>query len=318
MRERDPESRSARSAPTWWSRGLRPTRPARKITLAVSRLKHSSPDSAYQGVMLVNPGGPGGSGLIYSVFGEGSFIPGDGDISYDWIGFDPRGVGDSKPALTCDAELLRLRPAQLHPVHPRPGASTGCAGRRTTPRPARTPRPRSCSTTSRPPTTWPTWRACARRWGDADQLLRLLVRHDLGAGLCDAAPATGSAASSSTATSTRAGSGTSPTSTRTWPSRRRSTSTSAGWPSTTTSTTSARPRRPWPNGFYRERTKLDQNPGRRRIGPDELTDVLLVGGLLRLRLGGDRVRRTPRWSTTATLRRSRMMYDGRQPAHPGQ
>jgi pimeloyl-ACP methyl ester carboxylesterase len=74
----------------------------RTITLAVSRLKHSSPDADYQGVMLVNPGGPGGSGLIYSVFGEGSFIPGDGDISYDWIGFDPRGVGSSKPALSCD------------------------------------------------------------------------------------------------------------------------------------------------------------------------------------------------------------------------
>jgi pimeloyl-ACP methyl ester carboxylesterase len=74
----------------------------KKITLAVSRLKHSSPDSKYQGVMLVNPGGPGGSGLIYSVFGQGDFVPGNGDISYDWIGFDPRGVGDSKPALACD------------------------------------------------------------------------------------------------------------------------------------------------------------------------------------------------------------------------
>jgi pimeloyl-ACP methyl ester carboxylesterase len=74
----------------------------RKITLAVSRLKHTSPDSDYQGVMLVNPGGPGGSGLIYSIFGQGSFVPGDSDLTYDWIGFDPRGVGSSKPVLTCD------------------------------------------------------------------------------------------------------------------------------------------------------------------------------------------------------------------------
>jgi pimeloyl-ACP methyl ester carboxylesterase len=78
----------------------------KKISLAVSRLKHSSPDSKYQGPMLVNPGGPGGSGLIYSVFGEGSFVPGDGDLTYDWIGFDPRGVGDSKPALTCDPKFF--------------------------------------------------------------------------------------------------------------------------------------------------------------------------------------------------------------------
>src|SRR5512144_2241805 len=35
-----------------------------KIQLAVSRLRHTTLKS--QGVMLVNPGGPGGSGLIYS------------------------------------------------------------------------------------------------------------------------------------------------------------------------------------------------------------------------------------------------------------
>ncbi len=78
----------------------------RKITLAVSRLLHSAPDSQYQGVMLVNPGGPGGSGLIYSVFGQGRFVPGDGDLDYDWIGFDPRGVGDSRPALSCDGSYF--------------------------------------------------------------------------------------------------------------------------------------------------------------------------------------------------------------------
>src|ERR1700733_7924254 len=40
-----------------------------KIQLAVSRVKHTVPDSKYQGVMLVNPGGPGGSGLNLSVIG---------------------------------------------------------------------------------------------------------------------------------------------------------------------------------------------------------------------------------------------------------
>ena len=33
-----------------------------KISLAVSRIKHTSPASQYQGVILTNPGGPGGSG----------------------------------------------------------------------------------------------------------------------------------------------------------------------------------------------------------------------------------------------------------------
>ena len=73
-----------------------------KIKLAVSRLKHRSAASAYQGVMLVNPGGPGGSGLNLSYLGRGDFVPGTGDDDYDWIGFDPRGVGASQPALTCD------------------------------------------------------------------------------------------------------------------------------------------------------------------------------------------------------------------------
>ncbi len=70
-----------------------------KIRLAVSRVTHKSPDSEYQGPMLVNPGGPGGSGLIYSIFGD--FVPDGGGDGYDWIGFDPRGVGASEPSLSC-------------------------------------------------------------------------------------------------------------------------------------------------------------------------------------------------------------------------
>jgi len=71
-----------------------------KIQIAVSRVVHTVPDDQYQGIMLVNPGGPGGSGLIYSILG--AFVPGDVGASYDWIGFDPRGVGSSIPALSCD------------------------------------------------------------------------------------------------------------------------------------------------------------------------------------------------------------------------
>ena len=71
-----------------------------KIKLAVSRIKHKSAN--YQGIMLTNPGGPGGSGLTLSVLGE--FIPDGVGSDYDWIGFDPRGVGSSQPALACDPE----------------------------------------------------------------------------------------------------------------------------------------------------------------------------------------------------------------------
>ncbi len=72
----------------------------KKIQLAISRVLHKTPDSQAQGPMLVNPGGPGGSGLIYAIFGD--FVPNGAGDSYDWIGFDPRGVGESVPALSCD------------------------------------------------------------------------------------------------------------------------------------------------------------------------------------------------------------------------
>ena len=84
---------------------LDPSRPnGEQIQIAVSRVRHTVPDDQYQGIMLVNPGGPGGSGLIYSVLG--AFVPNDAGASYDWIGFDPRGVGASVPALSCDPDYF--------------------------------------------------------------------------------------------------------------------------------------------------------------------------------------------------------------------
>jgi pimeloyl-ACP methyl ester carboxylesterase len=85
-----------------------------KIKIAVSRLKHKSPAADYQGVMLVNPGGPGGSGLIYSVLQPR--IPGNAGLDYDWIGFDPRGVGASVPKLTCDGNVAGYNRPYYVPV----------------------------------------------------------------------------------------------------------------------------------------------------------------------------------------------------------
>jgi pimeloyl-ACP methyl ester carboxylesterase len=75
-----------------------------KIKLAVSMVKHTVPDSKYQGIMITNPGGPGGSGLTLSVLGQ--FVPNGAGDAYDWIGFDPRGVGSSVPSLHCDANYF--------------------------------------------------------------------------------------------------------------------------------------------------------------------------------------------------------------------
>lgn len=79
----------------------------RKISIAISRIKHTD-KANYKGILLVNPGGPGGSGLRYSA-GLASWLAGAGHpetaASYDIIGFDPRGVGASKPALVCDEDF---------------------------------------------------------------------------------------------------------------------------------------------------------------------------------------------------------------------
>jgi len=83
-----------------------------KIKIAVSRVKHAGND--YQGVMLVNPGGPGASGLGLARLGAS--VPDNVGKKYDWIGFDPRGVGSSQPALTCDSEYLGYNRPYFVPV----------------------------------------------------------------------------------------------------------------------------------------------------------------------------------------------------------
>lgn len=50
------------------------------------------------GSLLVDPGGPGGSGLIYGQYAEQVFSP-EVVAAYDVIGFDPRGVGSSTPVV---------------------------------------------------------------------------------------------------------------------------------------------------------------------------------------------------------------------------
>jgi pimeloyl-ACP methyl ester carboxylesterase len=87
-----------------------------KIHVAVSRVRHSSSAANYQGIMLANPGGPGGSGLTASTYG--SYVPGTIANSYDWIGFDPRGVGASTPSLSCDPHFFGFnRPNYVPKTH---------------------------------------------------------------------------------------------------------------------------------------------------------------------------------------------------------
>ena len=77
----------------------------RKITLALSRVPATAPRSQQQGDLLVNPGGPGGSGLSLAAFVAAGLSP-QVAADYNIIGFDPRGVGSSVPALTCDPSFF--------------------------------------------------------------------------------------------------------------------------------------------------------------------------------------------------------------------
>ncbi|MFI1207202.1 alpha/beta hydrolase [Streptomyces sp. NPDC020802] len=73
----------------------------KQIGLAISRIKSTSPDERH-GVLLSNPGGPGGRGL-YMPLGMQEKLPESAQRKFDLIGFDPRGVGQSSP-VTCDLE----------------------------------------------------------------------------------------------------------------------------------------------------------------------------------------------------------------------
>ena len=72
------------------------------LSIAMIRLAAARP-SARIGSLLVNPGGPGGSGIALA-YGEAQSYPQQMLDSFDIIGFDPRGVGDSSPVL-CPASF---------------------------------------------------------------------------------------------------------------------------------------------------------------------------------------------------------------------
>jgi pimeloyl-ACP methyl ester carboxylesterase len=71
------------------------------ISLALDMIPATAPKSQQQGILLVNPGGPGASGLGLAVEVAQGLSPAVA-ARYDIIGFDPRGVGSSVPALSCD------------------------------------------------------------------------------------------------------------------------------------------------------------------------------------------------------------------------
>ena len=77
----------------------------RKITLALSEVPATAPAAHQQGDLLVNPGGPGASGRPLAAEVAQGLDP-SVSSEYNIIGFDPRGVGASVPALRCDPSFF--------------------------------------------------------------------------------------------------------------------------------------------------------------------------------------------------------------------
>jgi pimeloyl-ACP methyl ester carboxylesterase len=73
----------------------------RSVTLALTEVPATAPPSQRLGILLVNPGGPGGSGLRLASFVAQGLDPAVA-ARYDIVGFDTRGVGASVPSLHCD------------------------------------------------------------------------------------------------------------------------------------------------------------------------------------------------------------------------
>jgi pimeloyl-ACP methyl ester carboxylesterase len=76
------------------------TRPAgRHFSLPVIKLAATDPGSR-TGALVINPGGPGASGVEYALNARSEFTSGVRS-RFDIVGFDPRGVGQSDPAVRC-------------------------------------------------------------------------------------------------------------------------------------------------------------------------------------------------------------------------
>ena len=92
---------------------------AGSLSIALNVHRATLPDERI-GYLLVNPGGPGGSGLelVESIGSEFAAFADELVERFDIVGFDPRGVGASEPKFECGApgEQLDLRRSIDAPV----------------------------------------------------------------------------------------------------------------------------------------------------------------------------------------------------------
>ncbi|KAL4912860.1 hypothetical protein BDW62DRAFT_214674 [Aspergillus aurantiobrunneus] len=99
-----------------------------RMAIAVTRLPAKVPvtDPRYGGAVLINPGGPGGSGVAQVLMSgrnlqmivDATVVPTSGtggsrDLYFDIIGFDPRGVNNTTPGFSCFPNLFSQKNWEL-------------------------------------------------------------------------------------------------------------------------------------------------------------------------------------------------------------
>jgi pimeloyl-ACP methyl ester carboxylesterase len=82
------------------------------IDLALARHLATDPERRI-GSLLINPGGPGRSGVDFAFKAPAAFSA-ELLARFDIVGFDPRGVGRSNP-VKCDQDLLNAQRKAIHP-----------------------------------------------------------------------------------------------------------------------------------------------------------------------------------------------------------
>lgn len=71
-------------------------------TITVGVLRHKALDPASRiGSLVIDPGGPGGSGMVAAARLTPTVESNAAGLRFDLVGFDPRGVGSSRPQIQC-------------------------------------------------------------------------------------------------------------------------------------------------------------------------------------------------------------------------
>ena len=79
----------------------------KKAQIGVMKLEAKGAPEEKLGTIVVNPGGPGGSGMMQAAQAAAGLNGTDITRRFDIVGFDPRGVGASTPAIDCFSDAER-------------------------------------------------------------------------------------------------------------------------------------------------------------------------------------------------------------------